>query len=153
MMEVQLVVFRLAEESYGLDITAVEGIIKMQAITAIPHAGAFIEGITNLRGDVLPVIDLRKRFGLASIETSQDSYIVVVELDHGKVGVIVDDVSEVLRVSSGDVEPPSPVLTKANNGMLKSVVKMDERLILLLDIDKLFSSEEQSVLHDIPVPV
>jgi len=149
-MDIQLVVFELAEEHYGLDIGVVEGIIKMQAITTIPHAPAFVEGVTNLRGEVLPVIDLRKRFGLSTHDDVENTRIVVVELEHGKVGITVDDVSEVLRVSSDAVEPPSALFSGVQSGMLKGVAKVDERLILLLDIARLFTTEEHGALKKIP---
>src|SRR3972149_7918170 len=110
-MENQLVVFDLANEHYGVDIAAVEGIIKMQAITAVPRAPAFVEGGTNLRGKVLPVIDLRKRFGLPGGDASKDTRIVVVEMNGATVGIVVDGVSEVLRVGPESIEPPSLIGT------------------------------------------
>ena len=116
-MENQLVVFNLANENYGVDIAAVDGIVKMQSITNVPHAPSFVEGITNLRGEVLPVINLRKRYGLPPGEITKDTRIVNVVLVHDddqrctKVGMVVDAVSEVLRVSGEDIEPPSPIVT------------------------------------------
>mgnify|MGYP001286411218 FL=1 len=92
-MENQLVVFDLANEQYGVDIAAVEGIIKMQTITVVPRAPQFVEGVTNLRGKVLPVIDLRKRFGLPRGEVTKDMRIVVVEMGGATVGIVVDGVS------------------------------------------------------------
>ncbi len=92
-MESQLVVFDLVDEHYGVDIAVVDGIVKMQAITAVPRAPSFVEGITNLRGEVLPVIDLRKRFGLPLGETTKETRIVNVEMDGVKVGMVVDAVS------------------------------------------------------------
>ena len=103
-MEHQLVVFELGKEHYAVDISAVESIIKMQAITVVPHTPAFVEGVTNLRGSVLPVIDLRKRFGLAMDEISKKSRIVVIALGKTKVGMIVDAVSEVLRVPDDAID-------------------------------------------------
>ena len=97
-MEKQLVVFELSNEHYGVDISSVESIIKMQAITVVPQAPTFVEGVTNLRGSVLPVIDLRKRFGLMQEDSTKNSRIVVVSIRGTKVGMIVDAVSEVLRV-------------------------------------------------------
>ena len=105
-MENQLVVFDLANEHYGVDIAAVEGIIKIQPITAVPRAPSFVEGVTNLRGKVLPVIDLHKRFGLVGVEATKDTRIVVVEMNGTTVGIVVDAVSEVLRISPEAIEPP-----------------------------------------------
>src|SRR5579859_7682676 len=107
-MENQIVVFGLANEHYGVDIARVEGIIKMQAITTVPHAPEFVEGVTNLRGKVLPVIDLRCRFGLSPAEPTKDTRIVNVEMNGLTVGLVVDGVSEVQRVDPAAVEPPSP---------------------------------------------
>ena len=146
-MENQLVIFDLADEHYGVDIAAVEGIIKMQAITAVPHAPDFVEGVTNLRGEVLPVIDLRKRFSLPPSENADETRIVVVEMEGGKAGVIVDDVSEVLLVSEDAIEPPSPIVAGNESGLLMGIAKVDERLIILLDMVRLLTAEEQNAMQ------
>ena len=145
-MEQQLVIFELANELYGVDIATVEGIIKMQAITAVPHAPAFVDGVTNLRGSVLPVIDLRKRFGLASRVATKDSRIVVAVMGNMKVGMTVDGVSEVLRVPMEAIEPPSPLVTTVETSFIKGIAKVAERLIILLDLSKVLSVQEQSQL-------
>ena len=146
-MENQLVVFNLANEDYGVDIAAVDGIVKMQQVTSVPHAPGFVEGITNLRGEVLPVIDLRKRFGLPVGETTKDTRIVNVDIDGTKVGMVVDAVSEVLRVAEEDIEPPSPIVTTLDSAFITGIAKVDERLIILLDLVKVLSTEEQAELH------
>ncbi|MDY7080036.1 MAG: chemotaxis protein CheW [Chloroflexota bacterium] len=154
-MENQLVVFNLANEHYGVDIATVEGIVKMQAITTVPHTPDFVEGITNLRGEVLPVIDLRKRFGLPGGETTKDTRIVVVEVSGVTVGMVVDAVSEVLRIPEENIEPPSPIVTTVDSAFITSIAKVDEpgpseaggRLIILLDLAKVLSTEEQTELH------
>jgi purine-binding chemotaxis protein CheW len=145
-VEQQLVIFELANEFYGVDIATVEGIIKMQAITAVPHAPAFVDGVTNLRGSVLPVIDLRKRFGLASQVATRDSRIVVAVMGNLKVGMMVDGVSEVLRVPMEAIEPPSPLVTTVETTFIKGIAKVAERLIILLDLSKVLSMQEQSQL-------
>ncbi|MFZ5808896.1 MAG: chemotaxis protein CheW [Chloroflexota bacterium] len=152
-MEQQLVVFELANEHYGVDISAVESIIKMQPITVVPQAPSFVEGITNLRGSVLPVMDLRKRFGLTigrnkessgAKNTSQDeSRIVVVSMDGVKVGMIVDAVSEVLRVSSEAIEPPPPMVAGINSAFITGIAKVGEKLIILLDLGKVLTISEK----------
>jgi purine-binding chemotaxis protein CheW len=148
-MERQLVVFELAEEHYGVDIAAVEGIIKMQPITSVPHAPYFVEGVTNLRGSVLPVIDLRKRFDLSQEETTRNSRIVVVAIQGTKVGMIVDAVSEVLRVSDEAIEPTPPLVTTVDTIFITGIAKVDQRLIILLDLSKVLSLEEQAALTGI----
>ncbi len=149
-MENQLVVFKLASENYGVDIAAVEGIIKMQPITKMPHTPAFVEGVTNLRGAVLPVVDMRKRFGLAAQEETKDTRIIVVEMDGLTVGMIVDSVNEVLRVPVDDIEPPSPMVTTVDSAFVIGIAKVTERLIILLDLRKVLSVQEQKALQKMP---
>ncbi len=143
-MEKQLVVFDLAQEHYGVDIGAVQSIIKMQPITIVPRAPTFVEGVTNLRGTVLPVIDLHKRFGLGQAETSKDTRIVVVEMNGTTVGMRVDGVSEVLRVPEEAVEPPSPIVLTIDSTFITGIAKIGDRLVTLLDLSKVLSAEEQS---------
>ena len=142
----QIVVLDLGGEAYGVEIGRVEEIIRMQAITRIPNGPAFIEGVTNLRGRVIPVLDLRKRFGLTASESTRRSRIVVGELGEHTVGLVVDGVSEVLLVSSESVEPPSTLVTSADSAFLRGVAKLDERLILLLDLSRILTRSEQDDL-------
>jgi purine-binding chemotaxis protein CheW len=146
-MEKQIVVFDLANEQYGVHISAVESIIKMQPITAVPHTPNFVEGVTNLRGTVLPVIDLRKRFGLATEDATKDTRIVVVEMSGETVGMVVDEVLEVLRVSEEVIELPSPIITTVDSAFIKGIAKVDERLIILLDLGQVLSKEEKADLR------
>jgi len=153
-MERQLVVFELANEHYGVDIAAVESIIKMQPITAVPQAPAFVEGITNLRGSVLPVMDLRKRFGLGSKESHaetgrEDKRIVVTSMDGMKIGMIVDAVSEVLRVQEEAIEPPPPMVTTINSAFITGIAKVGERLIILLDLAKVLTVSEKDEMANL----
>jgi len=146
-MENQLVVFMLAKEHYGVRIAVVESIIKLQPITAVPCSPAFVEGVTNLRGRVLPVIDLRKRFGLPAEESTRDTRIVVVEMSGTLVGMIVDAVSEVLRVPAESIESPSPIMTTVDSAFITGIAKVGERLIILLDLEKVLSPEEKADLQ------
>jgi len=157
-MERQLVVFELANEHYGVDIAAVESIIKMQPITAVPQAPAFVEGITNLRGSVLPVMDLRKRFGLSGREqktesTRDEKRIVVVSMDGMKIGMIVDAVSEVLRVQEDTIEPPPPMVTTINSAFITGIAKVGERLIILLDLAKILTVSEKDEMTNLEAAV
>ena len=158
-MESQLVVFDLAREHYGVDISAVEGIIKMQAITTVPRAPAFVEGVINLRGKILPVIDLRRRFGLPQEEATKDTRIVVVEIpatapeagvSGATAGIVVDGVSEVLRVSQEAIEPPSPLVTTVDSAFIRGIAKVGERLVILLDLGKVLNLQEKADLHALP---
>ena len=147
--EQQLVVFDLASESYGVDIGAVREIIRLQEITQVPRTPEFVEGVINLRGKVIPVIDLRRRFGLLIGEENKDNRIVVVDIGGQDIGVIVDAVTEVLRISSELVEPPSSVITTSESEYLLGIAKLDGRMIILLDLQEVLSETEQGSLEDI----
>lgn len=144
----QLVSFKLGDEEYAVDILKVREIIRMQAVTRVPHAPDFIEGVINLRGKVIPVMDLRKRFGLKSAEHTRGSRIVVLQLDR-TLGVVVDAVSQVLRLAAENVEPTPPIVSTISAEYLKGVGKVEDRLIILLDVDKIISLEEGKSLIDI----
>jgi purine-binding chemotaxis protein CheW len=145
-MENQIVVFELSSEFYGVNIAAVESIIKMQPITQMPHAPNFVEGVTNLRGKVLPVIDLRKRFGLAPQEADKDSRIIVISVDRTEVGMIVDGVSEVLTVPEEAVEAAPAITTTVDSSFITGIAKLDNRLVILLDLGRIISAQEQESL-------
>jgi len=144
--EEQVVVLELAGEAYGVEIGRVQEIIRMQPITRVPNVPAFIEGVTNLRGRVIPVLDLRRRFGLAATPPTRQSRIVVAELGSHAGGLIVDGVSEVLRVPADAVEPPSALVTTAESTYLRGVAKLEDRLVLLLDLTRILTSSEQGDL-------
>lgn len=149
-MESQLVIFELANEHYGVDIAAVESIIKMQDITAVPHAPSFVEGVTNLRGTVLPVIELRRRFGFPPSKETKDTRIVVIEIDGLTVGVIVDAVTEVMRVANDTIEPPSPLVTTIDSAFITGIAKIDKRLVILLDLSKVLTTQEHLDIQAVP---
>jgi len=147
--EEQLVVFSLADESYGVDIATVHEIIRMQHITKVPRAPEFVEGVTNLRGRVIPVVDLRRRFGLPVTEHTTGTRIVVVEIGDQTIGMVVDGVSEVLRVPTDAIEPPSPVVTTVDSDYLRGIAKLDNRLIILLSLHKILSREEKKAIGEL----
>lgn len=147
--ERQLVVFDLNEEAYGVDISQVREIIRMQEITRVPRAPEFIEGVINLRGKVIPVVDLRARFSMPGTERTDEHRIVVVDVDGQDIGMVVDAVTEVSRVPSNSIEPPSSVITTDDSEYLTGIVKTDDKLIILLDIAKVISDSEASALADI----
>lgn len=143
----QLVSFRLGGEEFGVDIMQVQEIIRMQNITAVPNAPDFVEGVINLRGRVIPIIDLRKRFGLDCKEHDKATRIVVVKVDEITVGLVVDEVSEVLRIPADTVEPPPPIVAGVESDYIKGVGKLDDRLLILLDLSKTLSKEEKRSLQ------
>jgi len=166
-MKEQLVVFELNQESYGVNVTQVQSIIPMQEIVTVPNAPIFIEGVVNLRGAIIPVIDLRTRFNLpqpAPVEAESNGkkgkkkqVIVTIELDNLMVGLIVDKVTEVIKISEEDIEPPSPLLVGVDTAYLRGIGKFkkekeeggteDEgQLVILLDLNRVFSLDEQQSL-------
>lgn len=147
--EMQLVVFELGDESYGVDISRVQDINRMQEITEIPHAPDSVVGVINLRGRVIPVIDLRQRFGLPIVEHTKATRIVVVRMGENLIGMIVDAVSQVLRISADIVEPPSPVLASIDSKYLRGIAKFDDHLVVLLDLDFVLSRHEQAEIADL----
>ena len=142
-METQIVVFELGSEHFGVQISQVESIIKMQTITKLPHTSSFVEGVTNLRGKVLPVIDLRTRFGLPAQQADKNSRIIVVSLDQTEVGMIVDQVSEVLTVPEGAVEAAPAIAASVDAAFITGIAKLDERLVILLDLYRVLTHDEQ----------
>jgi purine-binding chemotaxis protein CheW len=146
--ELQLVIFRLAKEEYGLPITKVQEINRLVPITKLPQTPSFMEGIINLRGRIIPVIDLRKRFQLATIEQSDDNRIIIVEVNGQTVGIIVDAVTEVVRLPGASVEPPPPAFV-LDAQYIHGVGKLDDRLLIMLDIDKILTSQEEIMLNQI----
>lgn len=138
----QLVSFMVGTEEFAIPILSVQEINRMMQITRVPQSPPFIEGVINLRGKIIPVMDLRKRFGLGVAENSNDSRIIVVEV-HGRViGFTVDQVNEVLRISAGIVEPPPAMVCGIDSDYVQGVGKLDDRLLILLDLARLFSSEQ-----------
>ena len=146
-MEEQLVIFEISGEAYGINVTRVQSIIPMHPITVVPGAPAFIEGVINLRGAVTPIVDLRTRFNLSRPADDRKRVIVIVELANLQLGLIVDRVTDVTKIAEAAIEPPSPLLTSIDTAYLRGIGKFQERLVILLDLDRVFSLEEQLVLN------
>ena len=142
----QLVTFSIGEEEFGVDILSVQEIIRMMDITKVPRAPDFVEGVINLRGKVIPIIDLRRRFGLTTRDHDKHTRIIVIEINNMIVGFVVDSVSEVLRIPASTVEPPPPVVSGLESEYISGVGKLADRLLILLDLDRLLSREEQDSL-------
>jgi len=145
-VEKQLVVFNLGKEAYAVDISMVREIIQMQAITQIPGMFHSVEGVINLRGAVIPIVDLRKRFKLARIENDKNTRIVVVNCKEMDVGVIVDSVAEVLRIPIDSIESAANLFTTEHIEHLLGIVKLQNKLIILLDMKQVLSSQEAAVI-------
>jgi purine-binding chemotaxis protein CheW len=142
----QVVVLNLGDEQYGVDIGRVQEIIRPQVITRVPHTPAFVEGIINLRGRVIPVIDLCARFGLPRREQTKETRIAVSDVAGVTVGLVVDGVSEVLRIDRACIEPPSPIVAGVDSSFIRGIAKLDGRLVILLEVDRILSREEHGAL-------
>ena len=145
----QLVVFGLGKEEFGIDISRVREIVKLQNITTIPQSMDFVEGIVNLRGQIVPIVDLCKRFLVADRSESVDAErrIIVVNMSGQNIGILVDGVSEILRIPDESIEPTPPIVASGiSSDFIRGVAKVDGRLIIFLDLDRIFSAEEQEAL-------
>ncbi|MFO0897526.1 MAG: chemotaxis protein CheW [Pirellulales bacterium] len=138
----QMVSFRLAQEEYGIEITKVQEIILMGEITRVPQTPDFIKGLINLRSTVIPIVDLRLRFGMPQEEPTDETRIMVVNVAGKTIGIIVDAVNEVLRISRDQIAPPPPTVAGLGHEYLTGLAKLDKRLLILLDIDKILGAEE-----------
>jgi len=138
----QLVTFTLGGEEYAVDILKVQEINRMKEITRVPNAPYYVEGVINLRGKVIPVVCLRKFFGLPEEEDRSRQKIMIMDIQGTTIGLIVDTVSEVLRISSSIVEPPPSMTYSVSTEFISGIAKLEDRLIILLDMDKLIGKEE-----------
>jgi purine-binding chemotaxis protein CheW len=141
--EKQVVIFELNGEIYGLDIAIVHEIIRMQPVTRVPKAPAYVEGVINLRGKVIPVIDLGKKFGIEGVERGKNSRVVVVNIREATIGVIVDAVTEVMRIPGDLVEPVTGIVTYGHMDYLDGVAKVGEKMVILLALEKLLVEDKK----------
>ncbi len=149
--EVQLLSFGLGKEDFGVDVTQVREILQIPQITNIPNSPEFIEGVINLRGQITTVVDLRKRLGIGSGELSEDSRIIIVELEGAPVGMIVDFVSEVIKMPLDDIDPTPSISTDETVDYIRGVGKLEDKLLVILDIEKVLSKGEVQRLKKIKV--
>lgn len=143
-MERKIVGFKIRDDDYAFEIMKVVEIIRLKEITEVPTAPDFIEGVINLRGKIIPIIDLRRRFNMESKDTTITFRIIIVEYaKHQLVGVVVDEVSKVVNVKEGELLPAPSTVTGVGGRYIQALVKIADRIIVLLDIEKIFSEEEQ----------
>ena len=140
--ELQIVGFRIGHETFGLPISLVHEIVRPPEITNVPHAPEYVEGVMNLRGRIVPVIDLRRRFGGAAGENSRKNRVLIVDVESKAVGLIVDSASEVLKISDAQIEPPPDVFTTAATSYVTGVAKHQGRLIILVDLSRILQNGE-----------
>jgi purine-binding chemotaxis protein CheW len=143
----QVVSFKLGPEEYGVDIAQVQEINRMVTVTNVPRAPAFMEGVINLRGQLIPIIDLRTRFGMPRAEHTKNTRIVVTEVGTKRVGMVVDSVSEVLRLPLDAIEPAPDMISGVDTEYIRGVGNMNDRLIILLDLAKVVTNSERRELE------
>jgi purine-binding chemotaxis protein CheW len=132
---IQVVSFRLANEEYGIEITKVQEIILVGEVTRVPQTSAYIKGLINLRSTVIPIVDLRLRFGMPEEPTNDETRIMVMNVAGKTIGIVVDAVSEVLRIAHDQVAPPPPTVSGLGRDYLTGLAKLDKRMLILLDVD------------------
>lgn len=151
--EIQLVTFKLGEETYGIDIMDVKEIVKIQEIRAIPGAPPYVAGILNLRGTIIPVINLHKRFNLKKLETGEEekllSGIIVININDKLIGIIIDKVSRVIIVEAGAIKPPPQIISGIGAEYIDGVVNNEDGYLIMLDIRRMFSKTELQQLNSI----
>jgi len=145
----QLVSFKIGNEEFGVNILKVQEINRMLQITKVPNTPEFIEGVINLRGRVIPVVDLRIKFNMHKKEHDKQTRIIVVELEDKTVGFLVDEVSEVLRIPKSITETPPEIVSNINSDYITAVGKLEDRLIILLDLEKALSVQEKAELETV----
>jgi purine-binding chemotaxis protein CheW len=144
---IQLVSFELAGEEYGIDVLSVREIIRMPTITKMPNVQDFVDGIINLRGTVVPIISLRKRFGLQEREEDRNSRILVMELAGGLTGFVVDAVAEVIRISCSEIKPAPGMVQGNSQDYVTGVLNRAERLLIVLDLERQLTAEEKQAMQ------
>jgi purine-binding chemotaxis protein CheW len=144
-MERQLVIFSLGKEQFGIDIAVVEGIVRTQVITKLPYSHDFMEGITELRGAIIPVMDLNKRFGLPPQEQTDETRIIAIRMEQVKMGMTVSAVTEVLTIDEKVIEPLPPIMSKISSEFIAGVAKMDPNLIILLNLEQVLNIQNMDL--------
>jgi len=142
----QIISFRVGAEDYGLELANVKEVIRMRDVTWLPKAPPFIKGIINLRGKVIPIVDLRCKFGLESAEQTAATRVIVVEVKEKLMGMVVDSASQVMRVPTDQIDPPPLVVGYLSREYISGVAKLDDKLVILMDIKRIFTAEEAAAV-------
>lgn len=143
MSERQYVIFKLENEEYGVDIMHVKEISEYMECTKVPNSPAFIEGITNYRGNVVPVINLHEKFNISRAAITPDTRIIIFGLDDKQVGLLVDDASQVLTIDDNNIEEPPSIIMASEEKFISGIGKVQNRMIIILDLENLLSDEEK----------
>ncbi|MEI0581323.1 chemotaxis protein CheW [Brachyspira pilosicoli] len=146
---INLVTFRLGNNEYAIDIMQAKEIIKMEKITLIPNAPNYVEGVINLRGNIIPIVDLKKRFNLEENEGEKNTGIIIVKIDDVDMGIIIDAISKVVSISNSNIQPPPPMLSGIGQKYIKGVAKLEDKLLVVLDLEKLIVGDEDDTEESI----
>lgn len=149
MEDLQLVVFKLEKEEYGVDIMQVQEISPYQQPTKVPNSPSFVEGIVNLRGDITPVVSLKKKFNLAETEVTEMTRLIIINNGSRRTGFVVDDASEVISISDKNIEEAPSMIVGADRKYIQGVGKIDQRILIILNLHELLTEEEEEQLEDI----
>ena len=142
----QFLSFQLGAEEYGIDILRVQEIRAYEKATRMPNTPAYIKGVINLRGVIVPVIDLRMKFGLDSAEYNEMTVVVVLNLAHRTIGIVVDSVSDVLALSAGDIRPAPEFTARVDNAFVRGLATIDQRMLIIADIERLMTGAEMALV-------
>ncbi|MCG8540609.1 MAG: chemotaxis protein CheW [Clostridia bacterium] len=148
MSEKQYVIFNLGNEEYGVDIMKVKEISEFKESTKVPNAPYFVDGIINLRGEIIPIVNLKKRFNIDNNDVDSDTRIIVINLNERNVGFVVDEASQVLRINDNDIDPAPEIIAGIERQYITGVGKVDEKIIILLDLEKILTDEEKIKLKE-----
>ncbi|MCI0855577.1 MAG: chemotaxis protein CheW [Chloroflexi bacterium] len=140
--KIQFIVFRVGTESYGMDVSTVREVLRLQEVTYVPNAPEYVEGVINLRGKVAPIVDLRKRFGVEVSAATNESRIVVAEYNSEDVGMIVDSVTEVLSVNTDSIERNTGAAEQPGSALAQGYARLEDRLLIVVDVETVLGEKE-----------
>ncbi len=149
MAENQFVIFRLGDEKYAVDILNVGGISEFREVTKVPNAPVFIDGIINLRGDIIPIVNLKKRFNIAEKKADSDTRIIINNIKGKDIGFVVDEASQVIKIDDADIEEAPDIIKGADRQYISGVGKVNDQIVILLNLEKILSEEEQKAVNEI----
>ncbi len=142
----QVVCFKIGREEYGIDILLVQEILKLPVVTKLPRSVDYIMGVIDLRGKVIPVVDLGRKFNIEGAKESESNRAIVVDIGGKQVGLAIDSVSHVIKINSNDIEPPPPVVKGISGRYIVGIAKLETGFVVILDINQIFSTEEVATL-------
>ena len=146
---INLVTFKLGNNEYAIDIMQAKEIIKMEKITLIPNAPDYVEGVINLRGNIIPIVDLKKRFNLEENDGGKNTGIIIVKIDDVDMGIIIDAISKVVSIATSNIQPPPPMLSGIGQKYIKGVAKLEDKLLVVLDLEKLIVGDDDDIEENI----